>query len=73
MTLGSRSGPLARKFEDMVESLSPDTPPPATAGSSIFDPSRLAELHDDIKAMSEKLDALEKRVKALEAKGGINP
>jgi S1-C subfamily serine protease len=73
MTLGSRSGPLTRKFEDMVESLSPDSPPPATAGSSIFDPSRLAELHDDIKAMSEKLDALEKRVKALEAKGGINP
>ncbi len=73
MILGGADRPLLRKFEDMVESLSPNTPPPVTVGSSIFDPSRLAELHNDIKAMREQLDALDKRVKALEEKGGGNP
>jgi hypothetical protein len=57
----------------MVESLDPGAAPPPAVGSSIFDPSRLAEMHNDIKAMSEKLDALEKRVKQLEDKGGANP
>jgi membrane-associated protease RseP (regulator of RpoE activity) len=73
MALRNPERPLLRKFEDMVESLGPNTPPPPTAGSSIFDPSRLAELHNDVKAMSEKLDALEKRVKQLEEKAGANP
>ncbi len=73
MTLSNPDRPLLRKFEDMVESLSPDTPPPPTAGSSIFDPSQLAEMHKDIKAMREQLDALDKRVKDLEAKAGGTP
>jgi PDZ domain len=73
MTLRNPDRPLLRKFEDMVESLGPGTPPPPTAGSSIFDPSKLNELNDNIKAMNEKLDALEKRVKQLEAKAGPNP
>ena len=73
MTLGNPDLPLTRKFEDMVESLSPNTPPPPTAGSSIFDPSQLAEMHKEIKAMREQLDALDKRVKDLEAKGGGTP
>jgi hypothetical protein len=71
MTVGPNR-PLMRRFEDMVESLSPNTPPPS-AGSSIFDPSRLTELHNDIKAMKEQLDAIETRVKALEAKSGASP
>jgi membrane-associated protease RseP (regulator of RpoE activity) len=73
MTLGNPERPLLRKFEDMVESLSPNTPPPPTAGSSIFDPSRLTEMHNDIKSMMERLDALDKRVKELEAKAGGTP
>jgi membrane-associated protease RseP (regulator of RpoE activity) len=73
MTLSNPERPLLRKFEDMVESLDPGAAPPPAVGSSIFDPSRLAEMHNDIKAMSEKLDALEKRVKQLEDKGGANP
>jgi membrane-associated protease RseP (regulator of RpoE activity) len=73
MNLASPDRPLLRKFEDMVESLTPGAAPAPTAGSSIFDPSRLTELHNDVKAMREQLETLDKRVKALEAKAGGMP
>jgi membrane-associated protease RseP (regulator of RpoE activity) len=73
MTLRNPERSLSGKFEDMVESLGPGTRPLPTVGSSIFDPSKLNELNDNIKAMNERLDALEKRVKQLEAKAGPNP
>jgi PDZ domain-containing protein len=65
---GPADRPLLRKFEDMVESLGPQSPPRTTVGSTIIDPSVMAEMHADIKAMKEKLDALETRIKTLEDK-----
>jgi hypothetical protein len=60
--------PLLRKFEDMVESLGPDSRPRTTVGSTILDPSVMAEMHADIKAMAKRLDDLESRLKTLEDK-----
>jgi ubiquinone biosynthesis protein UbiJ len=57
----------------MVESLTPGAAPAPTAGSSIFDPSRLTEMHNDLKSIREQLESLDKRVKALEEKGGTIP
>jgi membrane-associated protease RseP (regulator of RpoE activity) len=65
---GPADRPLLRKFEDMVESLGPQSPPRTTVGSTIIDPSVMAEMHADIKAMKEKLDAIETRIKTLEDK-----
>jgi membrane-associated protease RseP (regulator of RpoE activity) len=70
---GTPERPLLRKFEDMVESLTPGAAPAPTAGSSIFDPSRLTEMHNDLKSIREQLESLDKRVKALEEKGGTIP
>jgi membrane-associated protease RseP (regulator of RpoE activity) len=65
---GPADRPLLRKFEDMVESLGPQSPARTTVGSTIIDPSVMAEMHADIKAMKEKLDGLETRIKTLEDK-----
>jgi hypothetical protein len=65
---GPTDRPLLRKFEDMVESLGPESRPRTTVGSTIIDPAAMAEMHADIKAMKEKLEALEARVKTLEDK-----
>lgn len=65
---GPADRPLLRKFEDMVESLGPQSPARTTVGSTIIDPSVMAEMHADIKAIKEKLDVLESRLKTLEDK-----
>ena len=70
---GTPERPLMRKFEDMVESLTPGAAPAPNNGSSIFDPGRLTEMHNDLKAIREQLESLDKRVKALEEKGAVIP
>jgi ubiquinone biosynthesis protein UbiJ len=37
-------------------------------GSSIADPSKVAELFDEIKALNDRIKALEERIKTLEGK-----
>jgi membrane-associated protease RseP (regulator of RpoE activity) len=53
-----------RRFEDLAGSLATDVP----IGSTIADPSRVAKIYEDVKAMKETITALEERIKLLEAK-----
>ncbi|MEX2174674.1 MAG: PDZ domain-containing protein [Pirellulaceae bacterium] len=59
--------PALRRFEDLVDSQAPETPR-SPVGSTILDPSRVAEMYEEIVALRETVTALSERLKLLESK-----
>ena len=67
---GAGGGSLARRFEDMVGPSSAS--PRATRGSS-GDAEVLSQIRDELRTLSEKVDSLEIRLRALEGAGAAPP
>jgi membrane-associated protease RseP (regulator of RpoE activity) len=61
--------PAVRRFEDLLNTTLPESPK-SPVGSTILDPSRVAEMYADIQALAARVQALEEKLKLLEGKPG---
>jgi membrane-associated protease RseP (regulator of RpoE activity) len=75
LNLGGSDRPLLNKVEQLVEGFtSPRTAPGALprGPSTVYDPSEMAALRNQVLSLEEKVTALEDRIKLLEAKLGTS-